>query len=170
MSLPESLFALQNGEEGHNYTTVDENGIPTDLKNIDDTEDAYKIHATDGAPICNGYYYGSDELNYAASANGDPGYTDRVAESLVIANDGGYEPISFTKTIQARIDYGSMVISKEAELLVNAVTCAPDQFDAVWEEYTNAILTSGGQEIIDQQRAAYQEGAYRGSYPYADAE
>lgn len=170
MSQPESLFALQNGEEGHNYTTVDENGIPTDLKNIDDTEDAYKIHATDGAPICNGFYYGSDELNYVASANGYPGYSDRVTDSLVIANDGGYEPISFTKTIQARIDYGSMVISKEAELLVNAVTCAPDQFDAVWEEYTNAILTSGGQEIIDQQRSAYQEGAYRGSYPYADAE
>ena len=168
MSLPESLFALQNGEMGHNYTTVDEHGIPTDLKNINDTEDAYKMHATDGAPICNGFYYGSDELNYAATAMGFPGYEDAVAASLVISNDGGYEPISFTRAIQGRIDYGSMVSSKEGELLVQAVTCTPDKFDAVWEEYTQAILTSGGQNIIDEQRAAYHEGAYRGFYPMAE--
>ncbi len=170
MSQPESLFALQNGEMGHNYTTVDENGIPTDLKNINDTEDAYKLHATDGAPICNGFYYGSDELNYTASAMGYPGYEDVVADSLAISMDGGYEPISFTRTIQSRIDLGSTVSSKEGELLVQAVTCAPDQFDAIWDEYTNAILTSGGQTIIDEQRAAYNEGAYRGFYPMAEAE
>lgn len=169
MCRPESLYALQNGEEGHNYTTKDENGIPTDLKNINDTEDAYKMHATDGAPICNGFYYGSDELNYAASANAYPGYSDVVADSLVIANDGGYQPVSFTRTIQSRVDYGSMIISKEGELLVNAVTCKPEEFDAKWDEYTKAILTSGGQQIIDEQRAAYQEGAYRGFYPYAEA-
>ena len=59
---------MQNGEKGHTYTQVDANGIPTDLKNISDTEDAYKIHAVDGCPICNGFFYGSDELNYAASS------------------------------------------------------------------------------------------------------
>ena len=126
------------------------------------------MHATDGAPICNGFYYGSDELNYAATAMGFPGYEDAVAASLVISNDGGYEPISFTRAIQGRIDYGSMVSSKEGELLVQAVTCTPDKFDAVWEEYTQAILTSGGQNIIDEQRAAYHEGAYRGFYPMAE--
>jgi len=167
MSHAENLFALQNGEMGHNYTKVDENGIPLDLKNIGDTEDEYKIHQTDGAPICNGFFYGSDELNYAASANAYPGYEDEVAKSLVIANDGGYEPVSFTRTVQPRIDYGTMVISKEAELLVQTVTCKPEEFDAKWDEYTKAILDVGGQQIIDDQRAAYQEGAYRGFYPSA---
>ena len=168
MASPEALYALQNGEMGYTYTTVDANGIPTDLKNISDVEDAYKIHATDGAPICNGFYYGSDELNYAASANGYPGYTAEVAHSLVVSNEGAYEPITFSRTIQARVDFGSTITSKEGELLVQAVTCAPENFDAVWEEYTNAILTSGGQQIIDEQRDAYNEGAYRGFYPMAD--
>lgn len=168
MASPEALFALQNGEIGHNYTTVDANGIPTDLKNIADTEDAYKIHATDAAPICNGFYYGSDELNFAASANAYPGYSDLVAQSLVISNDFGYQPVSFTRTIQSRVDYGATVISKEAELLVQSVTCKPDKFDEVWDEYLNALLSSGGQKIIDEQREAYQEGAYRGFYPMAD--
>ncbi len=168
MSSPEALFALQNGELGHNYTTVDENGIPTDLKNISDTEDAYKIHATDGAPICNGFYYGSDELNYAASANAYPGYEKEVAQSLVISNTGAYEPITFTRPIQARVDYGSTITSKEGELLVQAVTCAPEDFDSVWDTYVNEILTNGGQQIIDEQRAAYAEGAYRGFYPMAE--
>ena len=170
MIQPENLFALQNGEKGYTYTTTDENGIPTDMKNINDVDDAYKIHATDGAPLCNGYFYGSDELNYAATALGFPGYEDRVTDSLVVSNDGAYEPISFTRTIQSRIDYGTTVISKEAELLVQVVTCKPEEFDAKWDEYTKAILDVGGQQIIDEQREAYQEGAYRGFYPMADAQ
>lgn len=165
MSLPESLFALQNGVQGQNYTTVDENGIPTDRKNINDTDDAYKLHATDGAPISNGYFFGSDELNYAATAMDFAGYEDDVTQSLVVANEGAYEPISFTRVIQSRIDYGPTVISKEAELLVQCVTCKPENFDSVFEQYTQAILDQGGQQIIDEQRAAYQEGAFRGTYP-----
>lgn len=35
---------------------------------------------------------------------GFPGYEDVVADSLVISNDGAYEPVSFTRTIQSRID------------------------------------------------------------------
>lgn len=167
MCKPESLYALQNGEKGYNYTTVNENNIPTDLKNINDTDDAHKMHATDGAPICNGFYYGSDELNYAATAMGFPGYEDVVADSLVISNDGAYEPISFTRTIQSRIDYGTTIISKEAELLVQVVTCKPEDFDATWDKYTNEILSAGGQQIIDEQRQAYKDGAYRGFYPMA---
>ena len=167
MCKPESLYALQNGEKGYNYTTVNENNIPTDLKNINDTDDAHKMHATDGAPICNGFYYGSDELNYAATAMGFPGYEDVVADSLVISNDGAYEPVSFTRTIQSRIDYGTTIVSKEAELLVQVVTCKPEDFDATWDKYINEILSAGGQQIIDEQREAYQEGAYRGFYPMA---
>lgn len=167
MCKPESLYALQNGEKGYNYTAVNENNIPTDLKNINDTDDAHKMHATDGAPICNGFYYGSDELNYAATAMGFPGYEDVVADSLVISNDGAYEPVSFTRTIQSRIDYGTTIVSKEAELLVQVVTCKPEDFDATWDKYINEILSAGGQQIIDEQREAYQEGAYRGFYPMA---
>lgn len=168
MVQPENLFALQNGEMGYNYTTVDENGIPTDLKNISDVDDNHKIHAVDGCPICNGFYYGSDELNYAATANGFPGYEDAVTHSLTVANEGAYEPVSFSCTIQARVDYGSTVISKEADLLVQSVTCAPENFDATWDKYVNEILQSGGQEIIDEQRAAYQAGEWRGAYPLAE--
>ena len=65
------------------------------------------------------------------------------------------------------MDYGATVTSKEAELLVQSVTCKPEKFDEVWDEYLNALLSSGGQKIIDEQREAYQEGAYRGFYPMA---
>ena len=79
--------------------------------------------------------------------------------------NNGYEPISFTGTIQARVDYGSTVISKEAELLVQSVTCSPESFDQVWDKYLNELLASGGQQIIDEQREAYKAGEYRGQYP-----
>lgn len=74
---------------------------------------------------------------------GFPGYEDVVADSLVIANDGAYEPVSFTRTIQSRIDYGTTIVSKEAELLVQVVTCKPEDFDATWDKYTNEILSAG---------------------------
>jgi hypothetical protein len=45
------------------------------------------------------------------------------------------------------------------------VTCPADQFDAVWEKYTQEILNNGGQQIIGERRAAYPEGAYRGISP-----
>ena len=96
-----------------------------------------------------------------------PGYEDVVADSLVISNDGAYEPVSFTRTIQSRIDYGTTIVSKEAELLVQVVTCKPEDFDATWDKYTNEILSAGGQQIIDEQRQAYKDGAYRGFYPMA---
>ena len=57
------------------------------------------------------------------------------------------------------------MIFKEADLLVNAVTCKPEEFDSVWKKYTREILNNGGKQIIDEQCAAYQEGAYRGIYP-----
>lgn len=60
------------------------------------------------------------------------------------------------------MDYGATVISKEGELLVQSVTCKPKNFDSVWDEYVNALLASGGQKIIDEQREVYQEGTYRG--------
>ncbi len=168
MSLPENLFFLQNGVEGQNYTTVDENGIPSDIKGIADVQDEYKMHATDVAPICNGYFYGSDELNYAATAKNFPGYEDEVSRSLELSMEGAYEPVSFTKTIQSRIDYGSMVVAKEAEFLVQIVTCKEADFDTKYDEYSKAILDVGGQKIIDEQRAAYQSGDVRGFYPYAE--
>lgn len=76
--------------------------------------------------------------------------------------------MSFTRTIQSRVDYGATVISKEGELLVQSVTCKPKNFDSVWDEYVNALLAFGGQKIIDEQREVYQEGAYRGFYPMAE--
>ena len=34
-------------------------------------------------------------------------------------------------------------------------------------QYINEILSAGGQQIIDEQRQAYKDGAYRGFYPMA---
>ncbi len=130
---------------------------------VDTLKDSYK-ELDDGIGTLKD---GADELNYAATAMGFPGYEDVVADSLVISNDGAYEPISFTRTIQSRIDYGTTIISKEAELLVQVVTCKPEDFDATWDKYTNEILSAGGQQIIDEQRQAYKDGAYRGFYPMA---
>lgn len=165
MSRPETLFALQNGEQGHNYQLVSKEGVPLDSKSIDDTEDEYKIHVYDGAPICNGYFYGSDALNYAATSLNFPGYENAVSRSLAVSEEGGYAPVSFTRTIQARMDYGGAVVKQEAVFLQAVVSCDPSRFDQCWEENVAALLDAGARQIVDEQRQAYLAGEYRGQYP-----
>ena len=167
MSEFDNMYFLQHGVQGVNYYTVDEYGIPLDTVSINDTPDEYKMHARDVVGI-SGICYATDEANSRATALGFPGYEDEVTKSIGYSLEGGYEPVSFTRTIQARVDYGSMVTAKEAEFVVQVVTCKAEDFDKVYDEYIQAILDVGGQQIIDEQRQAYQEGAYRGFYPYKD--
>lgn len=168
MAQPENMFPMQNGLEGIHYTTTDENGIPTDIKPIDQVPDEYKMHATDVVAISNGMNYGSVELNIAAQTLSYPEeLRAAVANSLAVAGDGEYAPPTFTVAIPAEGEYDSFITAKEGEMLVKLVTCDPAQFDDIFDEYVEAILEVGAQQIFDQRLEAYQNGNIRGFYPYA---
>lgn len=169
MAQPENMFPMQNGIEGIHYTKTDENGIPTDIKPIDQVPDEYKMHATDVVAISNGMNYGSVELNIAAQTLSYPEeLRAAVANSLAVAGDGEYAPPTFTVAIAAEGEYDSFITAKEGEMLVQLVTCDPDSFDDVFDEYVEAILEVGAQKIFDERLAAYENGNVRGFYPYAD--
>lgn len=168
LATPEHMYYLQNGEMGVNYTKVDENGIPLDLKATADVPNEYKMHAGDVVFIANGMNYGSDEINAKAAALAFPGYEDQIKKCIEYADVGAYYVPTFTGIIQSRLDYGSTVTSKEAEFLVKVTTCKPEELDATYDYWCNEILKAGGDKIIEEQRAAYQAGEVRNSYPYAD--
>ncbi|MDD2647901.1 MAG: extracellular solute-binding protein [Eubacteriales bacterium] len=167
MSEYENMFFLQNGTEGKNYLAVNEDGIPIQVQATDTVEDAYKMHAGDVCFISNGLFYGSDEKNAAATAIPFTGYEDLVKESYGYAYTDTWTSVSFSVAIQAETDFGEMVKSKQGEFLVKVVTCAPEEFDAVYDEAIQAILNAGAQDIIDEHRAAYQAGNFRGTFPGA---
>ncbi len=167
MCQDENMFFLQNGTEGKNYLSVNADGIPTDVQPTDVVEDAYKMHATDVCFIANGLTYGSEEKNNAALAIPFTGYEELVKESYAYAYTDTWTQASFSVAIQADTDFGEMVKSKQGEFLVKVVTCKPEEFDAVYDEYIDAILKTGAQDIINERREAYQAGNYRGTFPGA---
>ena len=168
MCVYENMFFLQNGTEGVNYLNVNEDGIPVNVQPTDSVPDEYKMHAGDICFISNGLFYGSDEKNAAALSLSYTGYEDDVKLSYVYAMTDTWTQISFTEVIPEATDYLPTVKSKQAEMVTQCIVCAPEDFDATFEKYCNATLQSGGQEIIDAYRAAYQRGAWRGSYFYAE--
>jgi len=73
--------------------------------------------------------------------------------------------ISFTVAIEEATDYSATVISKQNELIAQTLSCDPAEFDKVWDEYIQAILDSGAEEVIAAYRQAYKDGNWRGSFP-----
>lgn len=161
----ENMFFLQNGVEGVNYTALNEDGIPTGVKTVDQVPDEYKLHAGDICFISNGLFYGSDEANAAAVSLSYPGYEEDVKLSYVYAMQDSWTQISFTEALEASTDYLATVHSKQGELVTQCITCSPEKFDETYEKYAQAVLDAGAEEIIEAYRDAYQRGEWRGSVP-----
>ena len=169
MAGPEAMFFMQNGIEGINYLEVTEDGIPTNVQSNDAVPDENKMHAGDICFISNGLFYGSDEMNAKGIALSFPAeYRDEVALSYADCNVDAWTQNSFTVAIKASTDYGAEVSNKEAKFLTDVVTCAPDAFDATFDAAIADIIAAGADKIVEEQRAAYQAGNVRGTFPGND--
>jgi len=165
MAIPENMFAMQNGIEGINYEGLTEDGIPYGVKSADAVPDENKMHAGDICFISNGLCYGDDEKNAAALALPFKGYEDDVVASYADALTDAWTQISFTVSIQAETDYGAAVKSAQGKFLADVVSADPEQFDAVYDAGIQDILNSGAAQMIEEFRAAYNAGNYRGVFP-----
>ncbi|MBQ3080610.1 MAG: hypothetical protein IJC48_11540 [Clostridia bacterium] len=168
MCQPENMFALQNGTEGINYAGLNEDGLPIGAVTTENVPDENKLHAGDVAFMANGYYFGDDAKNAAYVALSFPGYEDVVARSVIYSNTDAWTQISFTVPIEAATDYSATVITKQNELIAQTISCDPANFDAVWDEYIQAILDAGADKVIEAYRQAYLDGNYRGTFPGAN--
>ncbi len=135
------------------------------MKSADNVPDEYKIHAGDICFIANGYYYGDDAKNAAALALPFAGYEKDVQDSYVDSLTDAWTQVSFIGNIQAQTDYGDTVKSAEAKFLADVVRLRPEKFDEVFDAGIQNILKSGAQQMIDEFRAAFQAGNYRGEFP-----
>lgn len=164
MAQSENRFFLQHGVEGVNYMRKNSDGLPLEKLGVDAVADEYKMSG-DVVIISNGADFGSEELNNQFNALSFPGFEERVARSYAYSLTDSYPPVGFTVAIEAEADYGQMVLSKQAELLTNVLTCAPDKFDQVYDQSVQAILDVGGAQIVEERREAYKNGEIRGAYP-----
>lgn len=84
---------------------------------------------------------------------------DNYYELREIADAGhAYTDPQFGVAIEAESEYNATLLSLYIEYYDTLVMCKPDEFDAKYEELSQAYLDAGYQEIIDERLAAYEAG------------
>ena len=153
LSKYENFEYLAYGQEGEHYTKL-ENGAHDASTALPDARPRISV--------------GDLVLTY----NGNPDRDVAVAEmtsaiderlkpvyeaAYYTALENTFEPYDFGKTIVARGDYGLSLNEKIGEIRVKAITGAVDAFDATYDTLVEEFLGMGGQTVIDESLAAYQE-------------
>ena len=165
LATPENLFAMQNGEEGVNYESLDANGMPVGVKGNDVLDEGHKIHAGDIAFIANGLYYGSAEKNEAALVSQYAGYEDDVRAAYRDSLTDTWTKIEFTMPVQAVTDYEGTMRTAQSQFIADVVSCTPEEFDAIYDAGIEKIKDAGANDIIEALREEYKAGNYTGTYP-----
>ena len=156
---------MQNGEEGVNYESLDENGVPVNVKGNDALDDDHKLHAGDIAFISNGLYYGSKEKNENALVAQFEGYEDDVREAYTDSLTDTWTQIGWTQTVEAVTDNEGTMRGEEAKFIATVVSCSPEEFDAVYDAGIEAIKAAGADVIAEALREQYKAGNATGTYP-----
>lgn len=78
--------------------------------------------------------------------------------SLVDASKYAYTDPIFTVPIEAESEYTATLLSLYQEYSVKLTKCAPEEFDALYTDFSQKYLDAGYQAIIDERLAAYNAG------------
>lgn len=165
MIQPDVLFTLENGVEGVTYT-MGEDGLP--IVNGDYRGEEMLNHNMNIDMVCLVHAsktLGTAEQSIAALApQGLPqdfyqAMVDNYEEVKGIAARGlSYSDPVFAVAIESESEYSATLLAKYQEAFVKLVKCAPEEFDALYEELSQEYLDAGYQEIIDERLAAYEAG------------
>lgn len=156
MCTEEGGFTISHGFEGEHYTLED--GIPV-VKDADyNVKDKNWISA-DLFLTGNGGYYATEEAFNKSVAFPYPGYEDHVLLDYENALTGDYindiDDSLYTAPSQAELSSDINLVKDEYG--VKLVTCAEDEFDALYDEYREA-LKDAGVETIEAERRAHFAG------------
>ena len=164
MIQPDNLFVLENGIEGETYE-LDENGLPVMLdytgehmlnhnNNIDMT---CLVHASKKV--------GTIEQTIAQmSPVGLPqDFTQALIDNYyalkALADEGkAYSDPVFAVAIESESEYSAALLSLWQEYYAKLIKCAPEEFDALFAQYSQEFLDAGYQEIMDERLEAYEAG------------
>ena len=118
------------------------------------------------APRFDGFTVVGGPFNSTSSSvqviNGSMSRTVKNTYSYVLRAESEGE---FTIGSASMVVDGETVKSAQGKFLADVVSCDPEKFDEVYDAGVQDILNSGAQAMIDEFRAAYQAGNYRGVFP-----
>ena len=157
ISDPEHIEYLQIGEEGVTHNVLESGAIQT----MAATGDAIMNSGMniDYTITCNGLKLADPEKTQLSKAYN---YAEIDPEIVAQADTFAQTDLHFIKNvnvgaIEAEAGIGDTLSSKRDQIFDQAVVAAPDQFDAVWDEFMEDYLSSGGQDIIDERTEKWEE-------------
>ena len=82
-------------------------------------------------------------------------YNDKVA-----VRDAGWAIANalYSVSMEAEAEYQTVLGNLYKEYRDKLTMCSPEEFDALYEEYAQAYLDAGYQEVIDERAEAYEAG------------
>jgi len=157
ISSPETIKYLQAGDEGVTHTVLDSGAIQIIAATGEAIQNSGKN--IDYTITCNGTHFGDPNLAALSMAYGYAGVDpELVTLSNNIAHKDGLSPKNVNVgDVAAEAGVGDTLSSKRDQLYSNAVVAAADKFDSVWDSFMADYLSSGGQAIIDERAAKWQE-------------
>ena len=157
ISDPEHIEYLQIGDEGVTHKVLESGAIQT----MAATGDAIMNSGMniDYTITCNGLKLADPEKTQLSKAYN---YAEIDPEIVAQADTYAQTDLHFIKNvnvgaIEAEAGIGDTLSSKRDQMFDQAVVAAPDQFDAVWDEFMEDYLSSGGQDIIDERTEKWEE-------------
>ena len=167
MSQEENLFTMTWGLEGVNYT-VGEDGNPVAVADQTGLEEqqGHNNNVDYWMIVTASKSFGSIEEDIAAIApQGLPEdfYDDLLANynGQLALYESGYANVDclFASSLESVTEYGTeLKESVYPELRDQLVMCAPEEFDALYDELSQKYLDAGYQEVIDERQSLFDEG------------
>ena len=159
-----NLFVLENGVEGKTYE-IGEDGLPVML---DYTGEEMLNHNNNIDMTC--LVHASKKvgtIEQTIKQMSPVGLPQDFSEMLInnyyilreIADSGkAYSDPVFAVAIESESEYSATLLSLWQEYYAKLIKCAPEEFDALYAELSQAYLDAGYQEIMDERLAAYEAG------------
>ncbi len=148
---------LQIGQEGVTHEVLEDGTIKTIAATGDKIMNS--PNNIDYTITINGLELGDPELTSRSLALGYAGVDKRFIEKayMLTNRDARYEKNVQVGDIVAEQGMGPALKEKRDTLLAQAVVAKPEDFDAVWDRGFQDYLNSGGQAIINERRAKYEQ-------------
>ena len=165
LTQPENLFKFQWGVEGANFN-YDENGIPVA---VSDYEGEYKMGFSNNKD----YWCITIEARQAGTIedvirNNLPhdlpqDFTEDIIKwyyNKVQVKDAGWaiDNAKWSVTMEAEAEYQTVLTNLYKEYRDKLTMCAPEEFDALYAQFTQEYLDAGYQAVIDERAEKYEAG------------
>lgn len=153
----ENRYYLQTGEEGITHEVTEDGAIR--MIGVSGENKMNSVNNIDYTMTINGVDYGDNELQAKSEAlnydNTDPSYVIRI---IHIARDFGRPAKNVNVgAIEAEAGIMQVLNTKRDAFLGRSISAPVDRFDEIWDLGMKDYLGSGGQAIIDERTAKWEE-------------